>query len=154
MPPLLFRALWTVEPWGVLCFDLTNGFRLWRATDWLRHRGGMRAHYADLAATRTIVVDHLEFVPNAQPGLGYDELGRLTARVALAMAFGVTFSRDEGVDEPYLRRCFSRDDAARIMDAVHALARELLRDPLPPCEGTADVHAATLHRTDDVLVIR
>lgn len=154
MLPLPFRALWTVEPWGVLCFDLTNGFRLWRANDWLRHRGGMRAHYADLAATRTIVVDHLEFVPNARPGLGHDVLGRLTARVTLAMAFGITASRDEAVDERYLRRCFSRDEAARIMNALGALAAKVMRNPLSPSEATADMNAATVYLSDDLLVIR
>lgn len=152
MPPLPFRALWTVDPWGVLCFDLTAGFRLWRATDWLRHRGGMRAHYADLAATRTIVVDHLEFRPNARPGLDHDELGRVIARVSLAMAFGIAASAP--VDDRYLRRCFTRDEAARIMDALGALAGELRREPLPPSEATADVNAAIIARTSDAIAIR
>ena len=118
----------------------------------MRHRGGMRAHYDDLATTRTIVVDHLEFSPNAQPGLGFDELGRLTARVTLAMAFGIAASAP--VDDRYLHRCFTRDEAARIMDALGALAGELMREPLPSSEATADLNAATVYRTDDVLVIR
>lgn len=152
MEPLPFRALWTVEPWGVLAFDPTNGFQLWRATEWLRHRGGMRAHYADLAAARTIVVDHLEFQPHARPGLDHDELGRSIARISLTMAFGMAAS--EPVDDRYLQRCFSRDDAARIMDALNALAHELARDPLPPSGLTADFNAAMIARTSDALIIR
>jgi hypothetical protein len=154
MELLPFRALWSIDPWGVLCFDLANGFRLWRATDWLRHRGGMRVHYDDLATTRTIMVDHLEFVPNARPGLDHDALGRRTARVTLAMALGIAFSRDEGVDQRYLRRCFSSDEAQKIMNAVHAFARELKHDPLPPCRGTADVCSATIHRTEGVIMVQ
>jgi hypothetical protein len=154
MEPLPFRALWSIEPWGVLCFDSTDGFRLWRATDWLRHRGGMRAHYDDLATTRTVIVDHLEFVPNARPGLDYDGLGRRFARVTLAMAVGIAFSRDEGADEPYLRRCFSRDTAERVMDALHALERELKHNPSLPCKSTADLRVATIIRTDNVIVIQ
>lgn len=100
------------------------------------------------------MVDHLEFKPHARPGFDYDELGRRFACVTLAMAMGISFSRDEAVDERYLRRCFSRDDAERIMDEVHALANELMRDPLPPCKIAADLRATTIHRTDDVISIQ
>ncbi len=151
---LPFRALVTIEPFGVLSFDPLDGFRLWRWRQWLHHRGGNRAHYDDLAATRTIVVDHLEFCPGERSGLGRDELGRVTASVTLAMAFGIVFSHDDGVDGAYLHRCFGHDEARRIMDAVHALARELKRDLLPLCKGTADVNASIIHRSNEVLVMR
>lgn len=154
MTLLPFRALWTVDPWGVLAFDATDGFRLWRASDWLRHRGGMRAHYADLAAGRTIVVDHLEFVPSKPPGLDQDELGRRVARVSLAMAIGIAFSRDAGLDQQHLCRCFTRDEAERVMNALEALAHVIRHDSSPPSEATADVRAATVHRTNDVVVIQ
>lgn len=152
MPQLPFRALWTVEPWGVFAFDPTSGFRLWRANDWLRHRGGMRAHYEDLAVGRTIFVDHLKFAPNARPGIGYDAFGRRIAHVTLAMAFGIAVSGT--VNERYLRRCFGRDEAMRIIDALGALAGELMREPIPPSRATADLTTATVHRCHDRLVIR
>jgi hypothetical protein len=154
MKLLPFRALFSIEPFGVLCFDPTNGFQLWSARAWLRHRGGMRAHYDDINSNRTIVVDHLEFAPRARPGLGCDELGRCTPHVTLAMACGIAFSRDEGLDDRYLQRCFSRYEADQIMNALFALAGELSGAPLPFSEATADLSDAVVHRTDDVLVIR
>ena len=78
--------------------------------------------------------------------------GVLFARRSTAL--GIAFSREEGVDERYLHRCFSRDEAEQVMDAVHAFARDLKHDPLPPCKATADLRAAIIHRTDNVILIQ
>jgi hypothetical protein len=154
MTPLPFRAFLTVEPSGVMSFDSIHGFRLWRVTDWLKHRGGMRIHYGDLAAQRTIVVDHLEFLPAQTPGLDYDVLGRRIARVSLAMALGIAFTNDIGGNGRLLYRCFPRDEANRMLDALHALARSMRGEPQESDEASSDLQAATVYRDAGVIVLR
>lgn len=88
----------------------------------------MRAHYADVAERRTIIVDHLEYVPTKQPGLGIDELGRQIATVNQAMVFAITFCRDDGVDERYLERCFSRSEIERIIRGIDDIIRVMGRE--------------------------
>jgi hypothetical protein len=155
METLPFRALWTTEPWGVMSFDLDNGFRLWRGREWLRHRGGMRSHYGDIASSRTIMVDHLEFCPESSPGIGADVLGRRIGLVTLAMVVGIVTSRDDqGVDHSYLSRCFARSEAELIMAALGAFAAELNNSSLAPSEENAYTKSAIVYRKGRRLVIR
>lgn len=152
-----FIALYASAADGVLCFDRTNGFKLWRVGAWVRHRGGMRAHWRDVAAGRTVIVHSLEFRPYAAFGIERDSQGALIGRVPLAMAFGIAASGP--VDERYLRRCFSPHEAERIMDGLHLLICEMQREPPPPYITPGDsiyheTRRAIVGRTPDALVIR
>lgn len=115
-----FRAFWAAQPWGVLCFE-TDSFRLFTGRQWLRHRGGISAHYADLAAGRTQMVDQIHFDAWHPPGLARDEIGRLVAKIDFQIALAI-FASADWVDERYLGRCFDRLDAQRMGDAMHVLS--------------------------------